>query len=105
MSRTIRPLARSCEETACLSSASSSPRVGAPVRSSALKAKLAMSLGRLDGAHQAAELLGSRRALLGELARDLLAPDQVDQAGVHGLHAVRGTGLERRVDLVGLPLP
>ena len=38
MSRTIRPFERSCAATACLSSASSSPRVDVPERSSALKA-------------------------------------------------------------------
>jgi hypothetical protein len=43
MSRTIRPFERSCVATACLSSASSSPRVELPARSSALNAKLAMA--------------------------------------------------------------
>ena len=43
MSRTIRPLPRSCEATACLSSASISPLVGAPAMSRALKANVAIA--------------------------------------------------------------
>src|SRR4051794_37238765 len=103
MSRTIRPLARSCAATDCLSSASTSPRVAAPERSRALKAKVDIALGHPDGAHQPVELLGARGASLGELAGDLLPADEVDEGGIHRLHAVRATGLERRVDLMRLP--
>src|SRR2546425_4704529 len=99
MSRTISPLARSCEVTACLSSASSSPRVGTPARSTALKANVAMGLadGHPSGpasrravAHrghvarhseQALELLGGRRAALGELLGDRAAANEVDHRG------------------------
>src|SRR5919204_3602193 len=105
MSRTIRPLERSCAATDCLSSASTSPRVAAPVRSSALKAKVDIfSLRHPHRAHQAPELLRARGACLGELAGDLLPAHEVRQRGVHGLHAVRAAGLERRVDLVRLAL-
>src|SRR6185437_15393313 len=104
MSRTIRPLERSCEATDCLSSASISPRVAVPVRSRALKAKVDIALGHPHRAHQATQLLGARGTRLGELAADLLAPDEVGERGVHRLHAVLATGLEHRVDLVGLAL-
>src|SRR5436190_4209722 len=133
MSRTIRPFARSCEETACLLSASISPRVCAPARSSALKTKVPMALahplravavarrlahagaggshaggGRLRAepavAHQAHELVRRGRALLSQLAGDLGGADELHQGGVHRLHAVGAAGLERRVDLMGLAL-
>src|SRR3954453_16160578 len=104
MSRTIRPFARSSDATVCLSSASISPRVAVPVRSSALYGKVDMALGHPHRAHQAAQLLGGRGTRLRELAGDLLAPHQVGERGVHRLHAVLATGLEHRVDLVGLAL-
>src|SRR3954453_12647984 len=127
-SRTIRPLARSCEETACLLSASISPRVCAPPRSRALKTKVAMVLAHPSravarGAHTGRRHAGSRRLgaeprvadeprklvrggrpLLRELARDLPGADQLDERGIHRLHAVRAAGLQRRVDLMGLAL-
>src|SRR5919204_3994625 len=104
MSRTIRPLERSCAATDCLSSASISPRVEAPVRSSALNAKVDIALGHPHRAHQTAELLGARGARLGELAGDLVTAHEVGECSVHRLHAVRATGLEGRVDLVCLAL-
>src|SRR5829696_2968370 len=108
MSTTIRPLARSCCATCCLFSASTSPRVDTPNRSSALKVKVLSSadiaLRHPHRAHQATQLLGRRGARLGQLAGDLLAADEVGQRGVHRLHAVRAAGLERRVDLVALAL-
>src|SRR3954449_5789288 len=104
MSRTISPLARSCAATDCLSSASTSPRVAVPVRSRALNAKVDIALGHPDGAHQATKLLGARGASLGELSGDLVPAHEVDERGVHRLHAVRAAGLERGVDLVGLAL-
>src|SRR3954454_1392955 len=90
MSRTIRPFARSCDATVCLSSASISPRVAVPVRSSALNAKVDMALGHPHRAHQAAQLLGGRGTRLRELAGDLLAPHQVVERGGHPLQAVLG---------------
>src|SRR3954451_11821627 len=108
MSTTIRPLARSCEATCCLFSASTSPRVDTPDRSSALKVKVlssvAMALGDPHRAHQAAQLLGRAGPGLGQLAADLLAADEVGERRVHRLHAVGPAGLERRVDLVALAL-
>src|SRR5947207_10270727 len=104
MSRTIRPLERSCAATDCLSSASTSPRVAAPVRSRALNAKVDIALGHPHRAHQSAELLGARGARLGELAGDLLAADEVDERGVHRLHAVRAARLKGRVGLMRLAL-
>src|SRR4029079_1613283 len=104
MSTTIRPFERSCAATACLSPASISPLLGIPERSSALNAKLAMVLSRLDDAHQATELVGATRARLGELARDLVLAHQLDERGVHRLHAVLCARLQRRVDLVRLAL-
>src|ERR671935_408806 len=104
MSRTIRPLARSCAATDCLSSASTSPRVAAPVRSSALNAKVDIALRHPHRAHQAAKLLGARGARLCELAGDLVPAHEVGKRSVHRLHAVRAARLERRVDLMGLPL-
>src|SRR5919201_4716276 len=91
MSRTISPFARSCAATDCLSSASTSPRVAAPVRSSALNAKVDIALCHPHRAHQAAELLRARGARLGELAGDLVTADEVGKCSVHGLHAVRAT--------------
>src|SRR3954470_15908791 len=73
MSTTIRPLARSCEATACLVSASISPLVVTPERSRALKAKLAIALGHPHRAHEAAQFLGVRGARLRELAGDQVA--------------------------------
>src|SRR5690242_2297569 len=103
ISRTIRPVARSCEETACLLSASISPRVCAPGRSSALKTKVAM--GRPHRPHaaavrhrreavargargaglaeQARELLRRGGPLHRELAGDLVAANQIEQCRVH----------------------
>src|SRR5262245_33194111 len=105
MSRTIRPLARSCAATEALSSASTSPRVEAPVRSRALNAKVDIALCHPHGAHQTAELLGARGARLCELAGDLVPAHEVGERGVHRLHAVRTAGLQCGVDLVGLALP
>src|SRR3954453_4502555 len=78
MSRTISPRDLSWSETTCLDSASTSPVAFAPVMSIALKTYvvIAQSLpaSRPVGlrrhpeaahAHQAAQLLGRRRALLG----------------------------------------
>src|SRR3712207_358887 len=122
MSRTIMPFARSCWVTSCLLFASSSPRVGTPWRSTALKANVLIALphpGRLHGAHaavahaargahaaaeQALELTRGGRTALRQLLRDLAHAHELDEGGVHRLHAVRGTGLERGVDLVGLAL-
>src|SRR5215207_147831 len=108
MSTTIRPLARSCEATCCLFSASTSPRVETPDRSSALNVKVVSSaaivLRHPHRAHQATELLGRAGPGLGQLAGDLLATDEVGERRVHRLHAVGAAGLERRVDLVGLAL-
>src|ERR671930_2131258 len=87
MSRTIRPWARSCDATLCLSSASISPRVEVPVRSSALKAKVDIALGHPHRAHQAAQLFGARGTRLGEFPGDLLAAHEVGKRGVHRLHA------------------
>ena len=53
---------------------------------------------------QALELLGHRGPLLGEAARDLSHADELGEMGVHRLHPDRAGGLDRRVDLVGLPL-
>src|SRR4051794_34996748 len=106
MSTTMRPLARSCEATCCLFSASTSPRVDTPDRSSALKVKVEssadMALGDPHRAHQATELLGRAGPGFGQLAADLLPADQVGQRRVHRLHPVGAAGLERRVDLVAL---
>src|SRR3954447_23356046 len=107
MSTTISPRARSCDATCCLSSASTSPLVETPDRSSALKVNVlssaaAIGLGDPHGAHQATELLGRGRARLGQLARDLLPPHQVGERRVHRLHAMRAARLERGVDLVRL---
>jgi hypothetical protein len=44
MSRTIIPFERSCWATAALLSASSSPRVGTPWRSTALKLKVVAAM-------------------------------------------------------------
>src|SRR3954469_17194381 len=104
MSTTIRPFERSCAATACLSPASISPLEGMPARSSALNAKFAMVLRRLHDAHQATELVGGAGARLGELAGDLVLAHELDEGGVHRLHAMCGAGLERRVDLVCLAL-
>src|SRR3954454_14114288 len=97
MSTTIRPFERSCAATACLSPASISPLEGMPARSSALNAKFAMVLRRLHDAHQATELVGGAGARLGELAGDLVLAHELDEGGVHRLHAMCGAGLERRV--------
>src|SRR3954467_9732448 len=107
MSMTMRPLARSCAATCCLFSASTSPRVDTPDRSSALNVKVEssaadMALGDPHRAHQATELLGGAGPRLGQLAADLLAADQVGQRRIHRLHPVGAAGLERRVDLVAL---
>src|SRR4029078_13636667 len=104
MSTTIRPFERSCGATACLSTASISPLLALPERSSALNAKLAMVLSRLHDAHQATELVGGARARLGELARDLVLAHQLDERGVHRLHDGLCARLQRRVDLVRLAL-
>src|SRR3954447_15158500 len=104
MSRTIRPLPRSCAATDCLSSASTSPRVAAPVRASALNAKVDIALSHPHRAHQAAQLLGARGTRLCELAGDLVIADEVGERGIHRLHAVRAARLEGGVDLVGLAL-
>src|SRR5687768_12096735 len=82
MSTTIRPFERSCDATACLSFASISPFVGEPPRSSALNAYVAIRLGHPHGPHQAAELLGSRRAGLGQLTGDLVLADELREGGV-----------------------
>src|SRR5436190_19082311 len=87
MSRTIRPFARSCDATVCLSSASISPRVEVPVRSRALNAKVDIVLSHPHRAHQAAQLLGARGTRLCELTGDLLAPHEVGERGIHRLHA------------------
>src|SRR4051794_11323281 len=108
MSTTMRPFARSCCATCCLFSASTSPRVETPDRSSALKVKVLssadMALGDPHRAHQATELLGRARPGLGQLAGDLLSADEVGQRGVHRLHAGGAAGLERGVELVRLAL-
>src|SRR3954466_3793960 len=79
MSTTIRPLARSCAATDCLSLASTSPRVGAPARSKALNANVDMDSGDPYGPHQASQLFRRGGACLGQLACDLLASDQVGE--------------------------
>src|SRR3954453_1166138 len=95
MSTTMRPFARSCCPTCCLFSASTSPRVDTPDRSSALKVKVLssadMALGDPHRAHQAAQLLGRAGPGLGQLAADLLAADEVGERRVHRLHAVGAT--------------
>src|SRR5215211_3753978 len=104
MSTTIRPLPRSWCATVCLSSASISPLVEAPARSSALNAKVLTS-GHPHGSHEPPQLLRRGGAGLGQLAADHALAHQLGERGVHGLHAVRAAGLQCRVDLVGLALP
>src|SRR4051812_8798106 len=100
MSRTISPRPRSLSATSCLDGASTSPRDGTPARSIALKTKVATALG--DGGHgrrsgvgaqQAPELVRSRGARLGELARDLPRSHERGQRSVHGLHPARASRL------------
>src|SRR5919206_1192174 len=117
MSRTISPRALSWSETTCLLSASTSPVAFAPVRSIALKtyvaiASLALRRARrraaLRGhpeaahAHQAAQLVRRRRALLGHALGDLAGAHERREGGVHRLHADARARLHRRRDLVGL---
>src|SRR6267378_2796106 len=114
MSRTISPRCLSWSETACLDSASSSPRALTPARSIALNTYVLMP-GLLCGhsparaeplaAEQAVELLWRRGAAFGELAADEFLADEGRERRVHGLHARRGAGLQHRVDLVRLALP
>src|SRR5581483_4400064 len=110
MSRTISPRWRSCSLTTFFEDASISPRAGTPARSTARNANVAMALGggrdgrHLGAAEQALQLLGDRRALLGQRARDLAHPHELRQVGVHSLHPDRARGLDRGVDLVGLAL-
>src|SRR5688500_3563062 len=114
-SRTIRPRWRSCSVTIAFEVASSSPREGTPARSTALNAKLATSpsssgdghrrLGHPGpGAEETLQLLGDGRPLLGHLRADLAHPHELREVGVHGLHPHGAGRLDRRVDLVGLPL-
>src|SRR5215211_1494064 len=115
ISRTISPRWRSCSETTDLDEASISPRAGTPARSTARKAKVLtgrpLSLRRRrDRGHtthptqEPLQLLRHRGALFGELSGDLAAANELDEIGVHRLHAHRRGGLKRRVDLVRLSL-
>src|SRR5688572_17472212 len=87
MSRTIRPFERSCAATACLSPPSISPFVGAPARSIALNAYVAIGLGHPHRSHQPAQLLRRAGPRLGELPADLVLADELRQRRVHRLHA------------------
>src|SRR5215217_4563265 len=74
MSRTMSPRDFSWSETTCLFSASTSPVAFAPLKSIALKTYVAMALrGHPEAAHahQAAQLVRRRRALLGDALGDL----------------------------------
>src|SRR5687768_6397126 len=73
-SRTIRPFCRSDSVTCDFSEASISPRAGTPATSTALNAKVDIAgllggghrgMAADRGAHQAFELFGHHRALLG----------------------------------------
>ena len=57
-----------------------------------------------SAAEQTAQLVRRRRARLGHLRRDPPRPHERRQRRVHRLHAVRASGLDRRVDLVRLAL-
>src|SRR5215212_4795834 len=103
ISTTIRPLPRSWCATVCLSSASISPLVEAPERSSALNAKVLTS-GHPHCSHGPTEPLRRGGAGLGQLAAVQALAHLRRERGVHGLHAVRAAGLQCRVDLVGLAL-
>src|SRR3954468_16424681 len=107
MSTTIRPRERSWDATATLSSASISPWMVVPVGSRALYANVDIEdcsfyLGSTRAAEQAAQLVRRAGPGFGQLAGDHVATDELGQRSVHRLHAEAGTGLDRRVDLVGL---
>src|SRR4051794_1049260 len=112
-SRTISPRSRSCSVTWPLVSASTSPRGGTPATSTALKAKVLMSLSSsvrgghrgsrvdllaLDRAEQPLQLLGHRGALFGQLPGDPAHSDQLGEVRVHRLHPDGARGLDGGVD-------